>query len=116
MKNTLVTATLTAVVCAGIAYFVCGMFLPGVEDVSFPVLDGAVEYTLAEPNAEVFNYRAINPTVEVYVGDCDEYDENGECLDTPTEDVLVEDEETEAEEETLDELENLEDVTDGTTD
>ncbi|MBR5621111.1 hypothetical protein IKW75_01340, partial [Candidatus Saccharibacteria bacterium] len=111
MKNTLVTATLTAIVCAGIAYFVCGIFLPGVDDVSFPTLSGTTDFTLLEPDAEVFNYRAINPTVEVYVGDCDEYDENGECLDAPTEDVLVEDEETEAEEETLDELENLEDVT-----
>ena len=112
MKNTLITAILTAVVCAGIAYFVCRMFLPGVDGVSFPTLSDTTDYTLAEPNVEVFNYRAINPTVEVYVGDCDEYDENDECLDTRAEDVVIEEETEEEETET----DNSEGTTDGTTD
>ncbi len=81
MKKDLITAIIAAVVSSIIAYFVCGIFLPGLEDVTFPVLESKIDYTLSNPDNEVFNYRAINPTVEVYVGDCTEYDENGACLD-----------------------------------
>ena len=81
MKSDVITAAVTAVISAAIAYFICGMFLPGLEDVSFPVLQGEASYTLSDPDVEVFNYRAINPTVEVYVGDCTEYDSAGNCLD-----------------------------------
>ena len=34
-----------------------------------------------EANPELFNYKALNPTVEVYVGDCDEVNQYGECID-----------------------------------
>lgn len=88
MKKDLITLSLTAVVCAIIGYFVSGMFLPTIEDINVKVLETTGDYSLSEPNAEVFNYKAINPTVEVYVGDCTEYDENGVCLDEAAKDEL----------------------------
>lgn len=36
-----------------------------------------VDAALAEPDPEVFNSDAINPTVEVYVGNCLDADQNG---------------------------------------
>ncbi len=118
MKSDLITAIVAAILSATVAYFICGMFLPGLEDVSFPTLEGENDYTLSEPNVDVFNYRAINPTVEVYVGDCTEYDANGNCLDydeiedqteEELEDIVEDTEDTEDTEET-EETEN------GTTD
>ena len=56
----------------------------------------------AEPNVGIFNYKALNPTVEVYVGNCEEYNAVGECVDTNTEiieeDVIEEEIETPNEE------------------
>ena len=57
------------------------MFLPELEDVSFNTIADGESFALTDPNADIFNARAVNPTVEVYVGNCDEKDENGECLD-----------------------------------
>lgn len=88
MKKDLVTLSLTAIVCAVIGYFISGMFLPSLEDVNIKTLEATGDYSLSEPNVEVFNYKAINPTVEVYVGDCTEYDENGNCLDDAAKDEL----------------------------
>jgi len=36
-----------------------------------------VDADLAEPDSEVFNSDAINPTIEVYVGNCVDEDNNG---------------------------------------
>lgn len=36
-----------------------------------------VSADLAEPDPEIFNEDAINPTIEVYVGDCQDIDQNG---------------------------------------
>lgn len=36
-----------------------------------------VSSEVAEPSAEVFNLKAVNPTVEVYVGQCEDWDRNG---------------------------------------
>ena len=50
---------------------------------SFPVktITSSVDTNLVDPDPEVFNYKAIDPTVEVYVGDCTEYNERGECIE-----------------------------------
>lgn len=80
MKFDLTTSIIAAVVGTAIAFFVTNLFLPEIENFSFKNLSSAPSTTLAQPNDEVFNYRAINPTVEVYVGQCAEYDENGECV------------------------------------
>ena len=67
-----------------IAYFVCNLFIGPIEDVNIKTVDSSLSTDIADPNPEVFNYRAINPTVEVYVGDdenCTQFDDNGECID-----------------------------------
>ena len=83
MKQDLATSIFAAVVGALVAYFVCGMFLPSFDDMSVSITKLANEesFTLAEPDAEIFNYRSVNPTVEVWVGDCKNLGDNGTCND-----------------------------------
>ena len=73
-------------------YFVCNLLVPKIESFTLPSLDSDIDYSLNEPNIEVFNYRAVNPTVEVYVGNC-----TGDNCETA---VIID---TETEEETLEE-------------
>lgn len=86
MKNDLATSIGTAIIGAVIAYFVTNFFIAPIEGVSFKTISSETSIDLSEPDPEVFNYKSLNPTVEVYVGDCEEYDENGECL----EDIIIE--------------------------
>lgn len=86
MKNDLATAIGVAVLGAVIAYFVTNLFIGPIEAVEYKTVDTKTSSDLVDPNVEVFNYRALNPTVEVYVGDCDEYDANGECIDNKVQD------------------------------
>lgn len=71
MKAELTTSIITAVVGALIAYFVCNIFVGAPGEVTFKTVE-SVDISLEEPNPEVFNYKALNPTVEVYVGDGEE--------------------------------------------
>lgn len=81
MKTDLATSVVAAIAGIVIAYFVTNIFTPGLADVSFKTLNDSVNASLSEPDDEIFNFRAVNPTVEVYVGQCQEYNENGECID-----------------------------------
>lgn len=82
MKSDLFTSIAVFTVGTVIAFITCNMILPGIEDFEIKTINIDSDTSLAEPNAEVFNYRAINPTVEVYVGEgCESYDENGNCID-----------------------------------
>lgn len=84
MKFDLTTSIIVAVIGTVAAFFVTNMFLPAIDSFSFKVLSATPSTTLTSPNSEIFNYRAINPTVEVYVGQCEEYNENGECINVVT--------------------------------
>lgn len=82
MKNDLITSIAIAIFGVFAGYFVCNMFSGQSSPYSFYSVDvpeGSL--TLDEPNPEIFNYRALNPTVEVYVGDCRNFDESGQCID-----------------------------------
>ena len=59
------------------------MFLPSFDELSVSITELANEesFTLAEPDAEIFNFRSVNPTVEVWVGDCKNLGDNGTCND-----------------------------------
>ena len=81
MKTDLLSSTIAAIIGVVAAYFICNMILPAFSDVSFPTLSSDTTYTLSDPDPEIFNYHAINPTVEVYVGQCAEYNEYGECIE-----------------------------------
>lgn len=84
MKTDLATSIIAAIAGVLIAYFVTNMFIGPIEDITYTTVDSAVNTSLADPDPEVFNYRALNPTVEVYVGECDEYNEFGECVEFET--------------------------------
>lgn len=49
---------------------------PNLERVKVTTVNTIVP-TVEEPDPELFNPSAINPTVEVYVGDCEDIDRNG---------------------------------------
>lgn len=84
MKKDLASSIGLAILGAIIAYFVCNLLIPPIEDFSFKTVDSSVNANITDPNPEIFNYKAINPTVEVYVGDCTEYNDYGECIDQST--------------------------------
>lgn len=87
MKNELATAIVAAIAGVVISYFVCNMFVGTSSDFSFSSVDASVNSELASPNRELFNYRALNPTVEVYVGNCTEVNMYGECVDASSEQI-----------------------------
>ncbi|MDO5451613.1 MAG: hypothetical protein Q4F56_00805 [Candidatus Saccharibacteria bacterium] len=84
MKSELATAIGTAIAGTVIAFILCGFLVGEIEPVSFNTVDNSVNAELADPNPEVFNYKALNPTVEVYVGNCDEVDASGQCVEQVT--------------------------------
>ena len=81
MKTDLATAIGVAIAGALIAFFVTNLFMGDIEDFSYKTVKGSVDTNIVSPSPEVFNYKSLNPTVEVYVGDCTEYDSYGQCID-----------------------------------
>lgn len=71
MKTDLLTSIIAAIAGVAIAYFVTNMFIGPIEEVTYTTVDTSVNASLTEPNPEIFNYHALNPTVEVCVGECD---------------------------------------------
>lgn len=73
----------TLILIAGIgtlaAFFLCNAIMgdPDEAKVSFTRLGSVISANLATPDPEVFNSTAINPTIEVYVGECEDIDHNG---------------------------------------
>lgn len=61
------------------AFFICQAIMGKPEEaiVHFTGLAHVIEKNLEEPDPEVFNATAINPTIEVFVGDCEDLDKNG---------------------------------------
>lgn len=84
MKTDLASSIGAAIIGVLLAYFVCNLFIGEIEPVTIKTVDTSVTADLVEPNIEVFNYKALNPTVEVYVGDCSEYNSYGECIENNT--------------------------------
>ena len=56
------------------------MILGEPQDVTYKSVS-SVSSELKEPDSEVFNYGAVNPTVEVYVGTCEDIDRDGVLSD-----------------------------------
>ena len=69
MKTDLVSSIGIAIVGVLIAYFVCNLFIGPIEDYTVNSVSTKVDASLDSPSPEVFNYKALNPTVEVYVGE-----------------------------------------------
>lgn len=81
MKTDLTTAIITAIVGVLASYFLLNtVILKEPSPVVVKSLDeSTTSATLTEPDPAVFNYRALNPTVETYV-DCSNYDASGSCI------------------------------------
>lgn len=73
----------TLILVAGIgtlaAFLICNKIMgdPNMAKVEFKALNAIIKSDLVAPEAEVYNSLAVNPTVEVYVGDCVDIDQNG---------------------------------------
>lgn len=73
----------TLILVAGIgtlaAFFACRALLgdPNEATTTFKTLNRVLSSELVAPDPEVFNSTAINPTIEVYVGGCEDIDKNG---------------------------------------
>lgn len=73
----------TLILIAGIgtlaAFFACNAILgdPDEAKVEYKTVSEVLTSELAEPRSDVFNALAINPTIEVYVGNCEDIDQNG---------------------------------------
>ncbi len=80
MKKELVSSFLVAVFGVIVAYIATNIFMTEPEEVTYKTVDASsLSADLAEPDDKIFNYLALNPTVEVYIGDCEEYDLDGGC-------------------------------------
>ena len=72
--------TVTFVASVGVLLtFIACSFLLGDPDTRYlkHKTIGKITADLTSPDPEVFNVDAINPTVEVYVGSCEDVDRNG---------------------------------------
>ena len=80
MKTDLFTAIIAAIAGFAVAFLVtANVLIKDPSQVSIKTLSSPINTSLNEPSEEVFNYRAINPTVEAYV-DCTNYDVAGNCV------------------------------------
>lgn len=82
LQSNLLLSIVIAVIGVAAAFLACNALVGPIEKVTFYTVDSTVATTLVEPDPEIFNYLSLNPTVEVYVGECKEHDESGVCLDT----------------------------------
>lgn len=62
-----------------VAFFACRAIMgdPNNAQTKFTTVNKVVSAALAQPDPEIFNSTAINPTIEVYVGECEDIDQNG---------------------------------------
>lgn len=70
------TVVLVASIGTIAAFIILNMFLKVPDYAKVKTID-VIESSLAQPDSEMYNVDAINPTVEVYVGDCQDTDQNG---------------------------------------
>lgn len=81
MKTDILTTAIAAIAGVVISYFIMSsLILKDPAPVVVKTLSTTNSTDLDEPNVEIFNYRAINPTVEAYV-DCTNYDYAGNCIE-----------------------------------
>ncbi|MBR3319792.1 hypothetical protein IKG20_00575 [Candidatus Saccharibacteria bacterium] len=73
-----ITVGFIAIFVTILAYVAVNSFLgdPKTKSVKFEYLSG-ITGTLSEPDPEIFNAAAVNPTVEVYIGSCVDRDQDG---------------------------------------
>ena len=77
-QSDIITVVLIAAIGVVVSAIGCNAILgnPDEASVSFKTVE-MISGDLAQPDSEVFNPSAVNPTVEVYVGNCADVDQNG---------------------------------------
>ncbi len=83
-KAELATTIVAAIAGVIIAYFVTGLFIGEIESVSVKTVETEVTADLAEPDQNIFNYKSLNPTVEIYIGSDDAQTSIETSTDTDT--------------------------------
>ncbi len=86
-KAELATTIVAAIAGVIIAYFVTGLFIGEIESVSVKTVETEVTADLAEPDQNIFNYKSLNPTVEIYIGSDDTQTSIETSTDTDTDDT-----------------------------
>ena len=77
-QSDIFTIVIIALVGTLAAFFGVSSFLGDPDKVTAEIVTVQdVSASLTEPDSELFNSYAINPTVEVYVGNCEDVDHNG---------------------------------------
>lgn len=81
-QSDIISIILIAIVGVGVAVWVCNALLgnPDEETVTFKTISN-FSSELSDPDTDIFNVNAINPTVEVYVGSCVDADQDGVLSD-----------------------------------
>ena len=81
-RSDIITIALVAVIGLFCTYFLGQAIIgdPNEATASVKVIE-PITVDLVNPDSEVFNENAINPTVEVYVGVCKDLDQNGHIDD-----------------------------------
>ena len=89
MKTDLISSIGVAVLGVIVSYFICNILVSTwtTDNYTVKTLESEVTADITDPDPSVFNYRALNPTVEVYVGNCREFDSDGQCLDSDDDDI-----------------------------
>lgn len=99
MKKDLITTIVAGVIGVAVAFFVVSnIFMKDPTPVSVKIISTTIDPKLGDPNIEIFNYRAVNPTVEAYV-DCTNYDYAGNCIEQGQEQTVEPEDEDEEDEE-----------------
>jgi len=97
-KSDLATIVLIAGFSTIIAFVLANAILgdPSEESVTVEYLD-VISSDIAQPNRELFNAWAINPTVEIYVGQCQENEtwDGTQCVSNESETPSTEEEDEE---------------------
>lgn len=78
-QSDIITLILIASIGTVAAFFVCNAIMgdPDKASTKFKSISTVISKDLVDPDPEIFNSVAVNPTVEVYVGDCEDIDHNG---------------------------------------
>ena len=103
-KSDLATIILIAGFSTIVAFLLANVLLgdPNEESVKVQYLD-VISSNIAQPDRELFNAEAVNPTVEVHVGQCNNNEtwdgEARQCINNETGSTTSTEEETEAESE-----------------
>ena len=77
-KSDIISVVLVAMIGTFAAAFIVNLIMGNPDDAKASFKDiEVVDSSLSDPDPEVFNSDAINPTIEVYVGSCVDVDQDG---------------------------------------